>query len=137
MARIVRDRAGRPVTAFSPSGAETRFGYDAVGVLVRRVDPDGAVWAFEHDTAGRTTAVVAPDGGRTVFEYAPNGELVRTTDPLGRSIERVVDELGNLTGAVLPDGASGASPTTTSPGSSVSRTLPGMTGCGSTTRSVP
>ncbi|MDR6637635.1 DUF6531 domain-containing protein [Paenarthrobacter nitroguajacolicus] len=104
-ARIVRDQAGRPVTAFTPSGAVTRFAYDAAGVLVRRVDPDGAVWAFEHDTAGRITAMVAPDGGRTVFEYAPNGELARTTDPLGRSIERVVDELGNLTAAVLPDGA--------------------------------
>ncbi|MDR6639738.1 DUF6531 domain-containing protein [Paenarthrobacter nitroguajacolicus] len=104
-ARIVRDQAGRPVTALTPSGAVTRFSYDDAGVLVRRVDPDGAVWAFEHDTAGRTTAMVAPDGGRTLFEYAPNGELSRTTDPLGRSIERVVDELGNLTAAVLPDGA--------------------------------
>ncbi|SEJ82674.1 YD repeat-containing protein, partial [Arthrobacter sp. yr096] len=105
-ARIVRDQAGRPVTALTPSGAETRFSYDDAGVLVRRQDPDGAVWAFEHDTAGRTTAMIAPDGGRTEFEYAPNGELARTTDPLGRSIERVVDELGNLTAAVLPDGAS-------------------------------
>ncbi|MDI2033286.1 DUF6531 domain-containing protein [Paenarthrobacter nitroguajacolicus] len=105
VARIVRDQAGRPVTAVSPSGAEARFVYDGAGVLVRRVDPDGAVVSFEHDTAGRTTAMIAPDGGRTVFEYAPNGELARTTDPLGRSIERVVDELGNLTAAVLPDGA--------------------------------
>ncbi|WOH20015.1 DUF6531 domain-containing protein [Paenarthrobacter sp. GOM3] len=105
-ARIVRDQAGRPVTAVSPSGAMTRFSYDAAGVLVRRQDPDGAVWAFEHDTAGRITAVIAPDGGRTVFGYAPNGELVSTTDPLGRVVERVFDELGNLTAAVLPDGAS-------------------------------
>ncbi|MET3902016.1 YD repeat-containing protein [Paenarthrobacter sp. 4246] len=105
-ARIVRDQAGRPVTAVTPSGAETRFSYDDAGVLVRRQDPDGAVWAFEHDPAGRTTAMVAPDGGRTEFQYAANGELVRTTDPLGRVIERVFDELGNLTAAVLPDGAS-------------------------------
>ncbi|MDR6986383.1 RHS repeat-associated protein [Paenarthrobacter nitroguajacolicus] len=106
VARIVRDQAGRPVTAVTPSGAETRFSYDDAGVLVRRQDPDGAVWAFEHDPAGRTTAMVAPDGGRTEFQYAANGELVRTTDPLGRVIERVFDELGNLTAAVLPDGAS-------------------------------
>ena len=72
---------------------------------MRREDPDGAVWAFEHDSAGRTTAFVAPDGGRTELEYAVNGELVRTIDPLGRAIERVFDELGNVTGAVLPDGA--------------------------------
>ena len=134
----MRDRAGRPVTAVSPSGAETRFSYDDAGVLVRRVDPDGAVWAFEHDTAGRTTAVVAPDGGRTVFEYAPNGELVAHHDPLGRSLERVVDELGNLTAAVLPDGAVvGVHPRQPLPADRRSRTLPGMTGCGSTTRSVP
>ena len=105
VARIVRDRAGRPVAAITPSGAETRFSYDGAGLLVRREDPDGAVWAFEHDSAGRTTAFVAPDGGRTELEYAANGELVRTVDPLGRSIERVFDELGNVTAAVLPDGA--------------------------------
>lgn len=105
VSRIVRDQAGRPVTAISPSGAETRFTYDTAGLLVRREDPDGAVWAFEHDAPGRITASVAPDGGRTEFEYAPNGELVRTIDPLGRSVERVFDELGNVTAAVLPDGA--------------------------------
>ena len=105
VARIVRDHAGRPVTAISPSGAETRFTYDGAGLLVRREDPDGAVWTFEHDSAGRTTAFTAPDGGRTELEYAVNGELVRTTDPLGRSIERVFDELGNVTAAMLPDGA--------------------------------
>jgi RHS repeat-associated protein len=105
VSRIVRDQAGRPVTAVSPSGAETRYTYDGAGLLVRREDPDGAVWAFEHDAAGRITASVAPDGGRTEFEYAPNGELVRTIDPLGRSVERVFDELGNVTAAVLPDGA--------------------------------
>ncbi|MBG6224932.1 RHS repeat-associated protein [Arthrobacter sp. CAN_A2] len=105
VARIVRDQAGRPVTAISPSGAQARFVYDGAGLLVRREDPDGAVWAFEHDDAGRVTASIAPDGGRTSLDYAPNGEMVRTTDPLGRTIERVVDELGNVTGAVLPDGA--------------------------------
>lgn len=105
VARIVRDQAGRPVTAVTPSGAETRFTYDGAGLLVRREDPDGAVWTFEHDSAGRTTAFIAPDGGRTELDYDVNGELVRTVDPLGRSIERVFDELGNVTAAVLPDGA--------------------------------
>ena len=104
-ARIVRDAAGRPVTAISPGGAQTHFTYNAAGLLERREDPDGAAWTFEHDTAGRITAVIAPDGGRTELEYAANGELVRTTDPLGRTIERVFDELGNVTAAILPDGA--------------------------------
>ncbi len=104
-ARIVRDAAGRPVTAVTPSGAETRFSYNTAGLLVRREDPDGAVWSFEHDAAGRLTASIAPDGGRTALEYAANGELVRTIDPLGRAIERVFDELGNVTAAILPDGA--------------------------------
>ncbi|MCQ2002097.1 DUF6531 domain-containing protein [Arthrobacter zhaoxinii] len=104
-AQILRDSAGRPVSAVSPSGAATRFIYNEAGLLARREDPDGAVWSFEHDSAGRITASVAPDGGRTEVEYAANGELVRRTDPLGRSLERIFDELGNVVAAVLPDGA--------------------------------
>jgi len=105
VARIERDRAGRPVRAVSPSGAVTEYTYDAAGLLASRRDADGAVWRFEHGPGARLTAVVDPLGARTELAYGVHGDLESTTDALGRVVTRRLDDQGLLRSLELPDGA--------------------------------
>ena len=105
VARLVRDDAGRVVTAVTPLGHRTEYRYDPAGRLASRRDPNGAVWRFEHTPGGRLTAVVDPSGYRRQYGYGEHGEREAYTDPLGEVVTSRWDDLGNLAEEVLPDGS--------------------------------
>ena len=85
-------KSGQPQTPI------TTYRYDAVGQLVRVVDPLGYAWNYEHDAAGRLTKatgpVVSPAADAThrrpVWEYVHDaaGNLTQSTDPEGHGTTR-------------------------------------------------
>lgn len=90
-------RGAQPCT---PSGSDvnvtTRYEYDAVGNLVRTVDPRGNATTHEYDAAGRRVKTVDPLGQATRQVYDANGNLTDSVDPEGRVTHRGYDVLDRL-----------------------------------------
>lgn len=102
------DICGRPIYQKDPAVTDARSGqtrrpvtihhYDAVGNLVRSVDPVGYAWNYDHDPAGRLTRATGPvtapdrdaDHRRPVWQYHydPSGNLLTAVDPEGHSSTR-------------------------------------------------
>ena len=98
-----------------PNGARIDFEYDAKGNLLRRIDADSRVTAFEYnefdrvisrtvdgqvstverDPSGRLRSVV-DDRGTTIYTYDEHGRLTRRQDPDGSFIEYDYDAQGRI-----------------------------------------
>ena len=75
---FVKDAAGRLVDLQLPSGAETRYGYDASGDLITVVSSTAGArtWYGYHDTHNHLLTVVAPaSGAGTLIRYDASGLL--------------------------------------------------------------
>lgn len=91
------DRAGRILTAASPSGATTKWEYEGLRLSVR--NPDNHVAEYERDGSGRlvSAAEVEPVSGRKVTTrhgYAPFDLLEKVVDPAGNETTVEYDRLG-------------------------------------------
>jgi RHS repeat-associated protein len=98
------------ITEMQMGNSITRFEYDVMGNLTRRVLPDGRVTTFEYDSANRLTTTRYADGtvinytydaegrllsaGDTTFEYDALGRLQSQTNSI--SIDYTYDLAGNL-----------------------------------------
>ncbi|MCL2658842.1 MAG: pilus assembly protein [Betaproteobacteria bacterium] len=61
-----------------------RFGYDAMGRLVRLTDGNGKLTQWVHDLQGRVIAKTTADGAKTRYEYDSAGRRIKRTDALGQ-----------------------------------------------------
>ena len=92
--------AGDVVTVQDRRGGITRYEYDPVGRVRKKVDPNGAVWSYDWCAAiagGASSGCSSCSrGGDSFCELVdPNGNrIVQTFDALGR-VTKVVDTLGN------------------------------------------
>ncbi|XXY20357.1 RHS repeat-associated core domain-containing protein [Sorangium sp. So ce216] len=94
-----------PEKHVNPAGHTTRVAYDPdLGVLVKRVDPNGLATAWKHDGFGRVGLEVRPDGTQTTVALSrtkdggPAGDawrlIQRTTTAGGADDEVEVDSRG-------------------------------------------
>ncbi len=74
----------------------TTFTYDAIGRLIKTVDPDGKASSTEYDADGEVTATINELGEKTTYTYDPRGLLTQTRFPDGSTETRTYDAAGNL-----------------------------------------
>jgi RHS repeat-associated protein len=102
--RMRFDAANRLTQVIDPLGNRTRYAYDAVGNLVRRIDAKGRATRYRYDTANRRSMVIAPDGSVTRYAYDAVGNLVRRIDAKGRVTQYEYDAANRRTTTVSPIG---------------------------------
>nr|WP_237540513.1 RHS repeat-associated core domain-containing protein [Streptomyces sp. SID4917] len=91
---VDRDALGRIVAKSAPEGT-TRYGYNALGRLVRIVSPTSEL-TVEHDVLGRVVEEVT-DGRAVRFSYDEAGRRAGRTTPSGASTHGTYDLAGNRT----------------------------------------
>ncbi len=78
--------------------------YDAAGRVIEKIEPTGASTRYAFDAAGRNTAIADDNDNLTEFEYDAAGQRVLTRDALGRESRFVFDPLGRQISTVFSDG---------------------------------
>jgi RHS repeat-associated protein len=79
--------------------------YDERGLVLARVDGEGAVTCYERDARGRVVKVTDPLGRFTTYERDARGLVVKIVDPAGGVCELHRDAHGNVIDEVDPMGA--------------------------------
>ncbi|MEM8875591.1 MAG: RHS repeat-associated core domain-containing protein [Planctomycetota bacterium] len=111
------DRLNRAikVTQPDPDGSgnqaspEVESVFDALGRLIRTIDPNDNPTAYEHDKLGRVIAVIDagddnhPDGNRYATFYDAAGQVIATETPLGEISRTEYDRLGRVVRETAPD----------------------------------
>lgn len=87
------------------TGGVTHYEHDAVGDLIWKKDPDGAVTTYGYDDAGHRTVMISNTSGTWNYGYDALGELTSQTDPTGNAITQVYDSTGNLVSRTVTDSA--------------------------------
>jgi RHS repeat-associated protein len=81
-------------------------GYDQLGRIVSRTDPENYTTKYEYDDLNQLTAIVDPRSGRTEYQYGENGELESVKDALNQTTTyQYNDPQGRITSITLPDPA--------------------------------
>jgi len=96
------DDQNRLIRQMDPQGGETRWDYDAAGLLARLCMP-GLTNTYEYDVRGRVTVqrtVTAASTLETRFALDALGRVIATTDPLGRTTGMEFDALGRRSAVV-------------------------------------
>jgi RHS repeat-associated protein len=70
--------------------------YDDEGRLVRTIDADGNVIAFEHALGTQTETVRDRNGNATLYVYDDEGRVLTETNALNETITRTYDADGNV-----------------------------------------
>jgi YD repeat-containing protein len=73
------------------------FGYDLLGRLVQRTNPDTGTQSYVYDAQGHTTSMTDPEGYTTTAEYDDWGMLATNTFADGGYTEYTYDDLGRQT----------------------------------------
>jgi YD repeat-containing protein len=121
--------AGDLKSITTPVGHVTQFPlYDAMGRVLRMVDPNGVVtdtvytprgWVssvavtpaggtartttYTYDNAGQMTGAALPDGTTLGYSYDAAHRLTSVTDAKGNSVTYMLDNAGNKTGEQVKD----------------------------------
>ncbi|MFC4120496.1 polymorphic toxin-type HINT domain-containing protein [Nonomuraea zeae] len=98
---------GRPDTLTDPTGAVTRFEYDARGNPEKITDALGRTWKTSYDAQGHPRTRTTPQGRVTTYDYV-DGALSTVTDPEGRKTRFVRDAANRVVETIAPDGTSTA-----------------------------
>jgi RHS repeat-associated protein len=108
--RWAYDAAGRPVT-LSAAGEELKFGYDQAGRETTRELPGGTRLSHAWDTAGRLAAQIltAEPADRLLqrrgYRYRADGVLAGLDDLLSGPRQLTIDPVGRVTSVAGPDWA--------------------------------
>lgn len=93
------DGADRLITAVSPKGFITSFGYDAYDVLTSVMNPAGDQRTIEPDSQHRPWKVHDFEGHETVFTYTSQDKVSTVTGPGGVAASFQYDSKGRLSKA--------------------------------------
>lgn len=80
--RLEYDALGSVVRTIDPRGSKTNYVYDGLGNLAKVEHPTGVATILDRDAAGRVTAKLEDDQ-RYGFEYDVAGNRVAVADPMG------------------------------------------------------
>ena len=100
---IERDAAGLPIVSTDPAGGVTRITRDVSGNPLT-VERPGGVTSYRYDARGLPLSVVLPNGGKFSFEYDAHGNTVKMVRPNGAVRTCAYDPLGRLVSEVDPEG---------------------------------
>lgn len=89
------DGAGN-LLSHTTAGHTTRYEVGPFDAAVRRVDSDGAAYAFTYDTEMRLVQVTNPHGLKWSYEYDAAGRLVAESDFNGARLSYGIDAAGRL-----------------------------------------
>lgn len=99
------DELGMVVKVIDPHGAVSEYAYDEnCGDLAKEVDALGHERLTNYDEKGNVVAVQGPDGAIIRFEYDARGLPVRATDTLGGTWTWTYDLEAHLTQRLTPTG---------------------------------
>lgn len=84
----------------------TQYFYNLLGLLDRRIDPDGSVWRKEYSNTGRLLREIRPDGTFSEIQYNIDGTVAASIDPNGNATRFVYDVLNRPIQTIFPDGTS-------------------------------
>ncbi|NPC70129.1 hypothetical protein HPP05_10280 [Corallococcus exiguus] len=99
------DELGMVVKVVDPHGAVTRYEYDAdCGALAKETDALGHTLVIAYDEWGNIVTVTPPDGATVQIEYDPQNLPVQATNVVGSTWEWSYDLEGHLTELVTPTG---------------------------------
>lgn len=96
-------RLRRTLQDVADIGADTSFGYDAQGRLVRVTDPKGLDTVYSYNAFGDLVQLTSPDTGVTTHAYDSAGNRIASTDADGRRTIYAYDALNRLTGIGYAD----------------------------------
>ena len=105
VSRYFYDALGRVVKEIDPAGNERTYEYDPVGRLVRKVEADGTEVRYEYDANGNLVKVVNQDGTEVRYEYDAVGRLIAFIDEAGGRTEYGYDGVGRIIFIKDPSGA--------------------------------
>jgi RHS repeat-associated protein len=99
------DKLGMVVKVVDPYGAVTKYAYDEeCGELAEEVDALGHIRAHMYDAKGNVVAVHSPDGATIRIEYGDHGLPILATDALGGTWSWAYDVKGHLIERISPVG---------------------------------
>lgn len=93
---------GLVVRLVDPKGAITRLEYDADHRLLAEIDPLGRSTRFKYDDRGNVVEVEQPDGSIVLVQYDSNDQPVAATDANGNAWQWSYDGAGRLVEIVDP-----------------------------------
>jgi len=79
-----------------PTRHTTRYEYDVLGRVTRRIDDHGHIRTFAYDALSRITSVTDELGNVTRYFYDGVGNVIEVIDPMGNSIHYEYDGLNRL-----------------------------------------
>lgn len=100
--RVVNSQ-GQVIQSTDADNKSVSYVYDAVGNLLKTIDPLGHVVEMVYDPRGRKVGMIDPDMGTWSYTYNALGEMVRQIDAKGQTASMVYDVLGRMTQRVEPD----------------------------------
>jgi RHS repeat-associated protein len=98
------DDRGLLLARMDGEGAVTRYERDARGHVVRVVDPLGRVTTYERDGGGLAIRIVDPAGGVHTIDRDARGNVIHEADPTGGAWSYTYDARGLLISATSPTG---------------------------------
>ncbi len=98
------DDRGLVLARMDGEGAVTRYERDARGRIVRVTDPLGRVTRYERDERGLAIRIVDPAGGVYELQRDERGNVLHEADPTGATCSCAYDPRGLLTSTTSPTG---------------------------------
>ena len=101
---VTRDALGRIVRVVEPAGAEMSFEYDPLGRITKAIDAHGNEVVMKYDVFGNRVSVTHPDQGVQRFKYDLFGRVISVINAAGKEQQMKYDRLGRLIERVGPEG---------------------------------
>ena len=121
------DDLNRLALTMFPDGFNETRGYDSIGNMINKKDPNGKTIAYGYDALNRLTNVTYPDSTKATYTYDKNGNRLSLSylgnsatfayDPSNRetsetwtiggnqyTLAYAYDQVGNIASITYPDG---------------------------------
>ena len=99
-----RGQVSKLTEDYGGAGRETEYRYDALGRLIKVIDPRDNEFDTGYDRAGRVKSSKDAYGAETTFSYDGRGKLVTKTDPFDNDTTYTYDEFSRELTVTTPEG---------------------------------